>query len=212
MNLYEFEVINCHWMATNFDSRHQVARGAWQDAARALRLEHTSKYRCEVWFALFEHMQLVIPHQSEVIQSDSKWHRAGTRWNKFYIFAPLLKVRVQLPKLPAREEDLGSKDDCGTNGWKNSKSHLWFIDIHCTCTCTYDVSSLTVCLTFKHFHSLECATWSEPRFSRGRFLFDFRNQLYISIPSQSRKLCGGTMVVFEIANLRNTTIMSSPFQ
>lgn len=96
-------------------------------------------------------------------------------------FLTNLKVRVQLPKLLPSEEDLGSLGMTMESMDERIASRicdfLIFI-VHARATCTYDVSSLTVCLIFKYFYSLESATWSEPRFFRCRFLFDFSIQLY----------------------------------
>lgn len=113
-----------HWMPTNFGSRRQVARGAWQDAARALndlKWLVSEKWNIhpstgvKVRFALLEPWtdatcHWVIPHQSEgpsaASQAPSQWGGLGFPW-----------------------------DDYGINGWKNSKSNLRFLDIHCPCTC-----------------------------------------------------------------------------
>ena len=96
-------------------------------------------------------------------------------------FLTNLKVRVQLPKLLPSEEDLGSLGMTMESMDERIASRicdfLIFI-VHARATCTYDVSSLTVCLIFKYFYSLESATWSEPRFFRCRCLFDFSIQLY----------------------------------
>lgn len=158
-----------HWMPTNFGSRRQVARGAWQDAARALndlKWLVSEKWNIhpstgvKVRFALLEPWtdatcHWVIPHQSE---GPSAASQAPSQWRGLGFLGTTME---------SMDERIASRI-C---------DFLIFI-VHARATCTYDVSSLTVCLIFKYFYSLESATWSEPRFFRCRFLFDFSIQLY----------------------------------